>query len=122
MKHDQIEIEIIENDAEELVVEAKIGRRQIGYAGCERRGDRLQVCDLRIDENHRRRGLGTAMLRLLLDTADAAGVGVIWGEVTADDIQNWPGLLAWYERFGFTVQIPDDECIKIAVKKIVRQR
>lgn len=122
MNRGEIDYVVTENDSEELNIEARLDGCRIGYVWCERRRDRLQICDLRIDEEQRRRGIGTALLRRLIDDADTAGVREIWGEVTSKDIEDWPGLLPWYKRHDFVVRDPDAECIRTAAKKIVRQR
>lgn len=122
MKHGEIVYVITENDTEELNIEATLDGRRVGNLWCERCGERLQICDLRIDEKQRRRGIGTALLQRAINAADAAGVREIWGEVTSKDIEGWPGLLRWYEKHGFAVQEPDDECIRTAARKIVRRQ
>lgn len=122
MNRGQIEYEITENDVDELNIEARLDGRRIGYFRSERCGARLKICDLRIDDKQRCRGFGTALLQLALDLAAAAGVREIWGEVVLKDIEGWPGLLRWYERHGFEVQEPDQDCIANSAKKIVRRR
>lgn len=122
MRRREIEYVISENDEEELNIEARLDGHRIGYVWCERDRERLQICDLRIDDKQRRRGIGTGLLQRALDSADVAGVREIWGEVTLKDIERWPGVLRWYERHGFVVQEADDECIRTAAKKIVRRQ
>src|SRR4051794_682856 len=96
-------------DDESLDVEAWLDGRKIGYAWCERTGDRLKVADLHVGDAYRRRGIGSELLRRVLRAADAAGILEVWGVVTADDLARWPGLLDWYRRHGFGVAEPDGE-------------
>lgn len=46
-------------------------------------------------------GLGSALLRYLLDRAREEGFLVIEGRVTSDDAGRNPWLLAWYRKFDF---------------------
>ena len=112
----------IENNLDELNVEAWHEGLQVGHALCERHGEQLKICDLWIEERLRRNGIGTGLLRHLLQTADAAGIREVWGEVTLEDIGRWPGLLQWYEKHSFVAQEPDDACISTAAKKVTRRR
>jgi len=43
----------------------------------------------------------------------------IWGSVTQEDIHQTHYLLDWYQRRGFTISNPDEECVHTAAKKIV---
>lgn len=52
-----------------------------------------------VDARCRGHGIGTALLRVLIDRADAAGVHVIIGGIDADNA----GSIRLHERFGFTV-------------------
>lgn len=122
MKLDDIVYRTTENNLEELNVEAWHDGKKVGYALCERHREQLKICDLWIEQRLRRNGIGTGLLRHLLQTADAAGVREIWGEVTLEDVGRWHGLLQWYERHNFVAQEPDDACIPTAAKKIIRRR
>jgi N-acetylglutamate synthase-like GNAT family acetyltransferase len=117
----------IYDDEEDLDVEAHLDGKRIGCASCTRDGDRLKLADIAIeDEKLRHRGYGTGLLRFILDRADAKGIKEIRGIVTAQDLQTCPGLLAWYERHGFTVEEPEPRIAgdsgPIAKKKISRVR
>lgn len=106
----------------------------IGYARGEREGDRLRLLDFKVEKSAppgtdfpqgtplRGRGIGTALLTRLLQEADAAGLREIWGNVTQNDIDETPHLLAIYEKHSFSVQEPDGECESNPAKKIVRRR
>jgi GNAT superfamily N-acetyltransferase len=69
------------------------------------RPDNLVIENIQIVEPaHRHQGLGTAMLRKLLDIARENGVKHIQGRVVENDIRETPGLLDWYRREGFSVR------------------
>lgn len=53
--------------------------------------------------NYRSRGLGTAMLRLLITRASSHGFRVIEGSLSPHDLAKDPGLPDWYRRRGFTL-------------------
>ncbi len=123
-------------------VEAHLNGVRVGWAWGTRAGDRVNLAN--IDVTHdglrrgaglpwfirqwlptrrlRRRGIGSALLRRVLREADADGVREVWGCVTQKDLTESPFLLRWYERHGFAIGAPDDECMGNAVKKIVRRR
>lgn len=58
--------------------------------------------------NYRGRGLGTALLKHLIDHTRASGAQELWGEVFQQDIQNSPELLNWYQQLGFESRAPQD--------------
>jgi len=128
-----------------LEVQVRWRGRCVGHATCTCAGPRWKLCDLKVEEgiqlswplpfrvlawlglSRRQRklrgqGIGTRLLERVLAEADAAGVDELWGAVVPVDLERWPGLLAWYERHGFTVSEPDGECLEHAVKKITRRR
>lgn len=53
--------------------------------------------------NFQRRGLGTALLRTIIDTARANGIHRVCGEVMPKDVARFPGLKDWYAREGFSL-------------------
>lgn len=53
-------------------------------------------------ENYRQRGLGSALLKVIIQWAKARGFTRIEGQISTVDTQPNPGLLDWYSRFGFT--------------------
>lgn len=59
--------------------------------------------------NYRGRGLGTVLLQHLVNHARSAGAQELWGEVFQQDIENDPGLLNWYQNFGFERHSPSTE-------------
>lgn len=141
MNLDQVHYVIL-ND--ELDAEARLHGLKIGYVNCIKRDARLQLADIRIDHVSRRRptflerlrsligvprlpelrhrGIGSELLKTVLRAADSAGIHEIWGCVTHEDLATQPRLLGWYERHGFIVQEPDEECVTGTVKKIVRRQ
>lgn len=122
MKHGAVDYAIV--DADDLDSEARINDRRIAYLWCTREDDRLMLEDFQVEPGYRRRGIGSQLLKVVLDTADRAGIRVISGKVTADDLKNTPGLLDWYERNGFVITDPEahDSHGPVAVKMIVRHR
>src|SRR4051812_39038104 len=107
MDLEKVEYRIV--DRHELDAEARLNGLRIGYANCIRRADRLQLADIRIEEQFRFgrptivrrllsligmrrpvrlrcRGIGTELLRTVLRAADSTGIREIWGSVTADDL------------------------------------
>ena len=133
MNLDKIQYRLTADD-EEIDVEAWVEGIRLGYAWTSRTDDRLQLAEWFVEPEVsiagrtwklRGRGIGSELLRHMLNQADAAGVREVWGCVTAEDIQNGPELLARYERHGFVVGDADAEClshVRTAVKKIVRQK
>lgn len=53
--------------------------------------------------NYRRRGIATALLRLIADRAAARGFTSIEGSLSRIDLGKDPKLPEWYQRRGFTV-------------------
>lgn len=116
----QIEYTVADEDGD-FDVEARCGGKRIGYAWGIRDDDRLNLTDLHVEEDRRRQGIGHELLVRILREADTAGIRLVWGSVTTDDLRNFPTLLIWYEKNGFVVHEPDAECLKGAAKKIVRE-
>lgn len=56
---------------------------------------------------YRRRGLGTELLRLVIEKAREEEVARIQGFVTNQGLAENPKLLEWYRRYGFEI-IPID--------------
>lgn len=122
---------------------AHCGRyKRVGHTGCILKGDRLLIGDLVVNDayttcwskcdwiratlgiparkrNFRGRGIGTELLMKVVQEAQKAGIVEIYGSVVQEDLDSFPGLLDWYERFGFDVLEPDTECVGRAVKKVV---
>ncbi|HEV2292259.1 MAG TPA: hypothetical protein VGR35_00290 [Tepidisphaeraceae bacterium] len=42
--------------------------------------------------------------------------------MTQAGLREHPFLLKWYEKHGFAIEEPDEECIEGVVRKIVRRR
>jgi hypothetical protein len=56
--------------------------------------------------NYRARGLGSALLNLLINYAAANGVRCLYGRVYQQDLENNPKLLEWYQSHGFELREP----------------
>jgi GNAT superfamily N-acetyltransferase len=63
----------------------------------------------------RRRGIGTALLKALIDSAQAYGVQTLELMANAD----WPWLQDWYARLGF---VPDGERVLPGNERVVVMR
>lgn len=57
--------------------------------------------------NFRQLGLGTAMLKFVINQAERLGLSKICGFITPEDAQKTAYLLDWYQKHGFI--IADDE-------------
>jgi len=82
----------------------------VGYAriGCFEEGV-LTLADVRLEPHYRGRGMGSTLLRHIIDLACQHGLRRIYGFVVERDYQAMPHLLDWYARHGFTVTPATDE-------------
>jgi ribosomal-protein-alanine N-acetyltransferase len=76
---------------------AEIQGALAGFAIGHRTGSRGHLVTLDVEAKHRRRGVGRALLRELIDRLEGAGARVIRLEV---DLRN-AGAIQFYGRFGF---------------------
>lgn len=108
------------------------GDWRIGYAWCSQIGPDFRVSDFKFSPdfrrprsflgwpigrapalNYQRRGLGTALLRLILAHARGRGCRRIVGVISQVDLDQFPALPEWYARFGFRYSpIPEGGIIK----------
>ncbi len=72
----------------------------LGYAGVAVAADEGYVQTIGVARAAQRRGLGSRLLRRLLDDAHGEGASTVWLEVRADN----EGAQAMYTRFGFRVR------------------
>ena len=85
-----------------------------------RHGVRLLLSDLILESEHlKHRGIGNQLLDQLVAKAKSEGITEIYGSVTHDDVVRTPYLLAWYQRHGFVITEPDQDCLPNAKVKIV---
>ena len=85
-----------------------------------RHGARLLLSDLVLESEHlKHQGIGNQLLDKLIAKALSEGITEIYGSVTHDDIVQIPYLLAWYQRRGFVITEPDQDCLSNAKVKIV---
>jgi hypothetical protein len=68
--------------------------------------------------NYRGRGLGTVLLKCLVEHARSQGAQELWGEVFQQDIENDPKLLNWYQTFGFERHPPSGDVAEDVVALI----
>jgi [ribosomal protein S18]-alanine N-acetyltransferase len=78
-------------------VEGSRSRKLLGYAICSRYADVWHLMNIAVDPDHRRRGVGTALLRSLIERAGPQETYTL--EVRPSN----PTAIALYERFGFRV-------------------
>ncbi|MEW9528989.1 ribosomal protein S18-alanine N-acetyltransferase [Microbispora sp. NPDC049125] len=78
-------------------VVAEVDGRIIGYAGLAVAADQADVQTIAVLAEHRRSGIGTALMDALLAEAARRGADAVFLEVRADN----PPAQAMYERFGF---------------------
>ena len=69
----------------------------VGYAGIRLGGQASEIMTLAVRPSYQGRGIGTALLRALLDAADHAGAPRALLEVEVGNDR----AIALYERFGF---------------------
>jgi ribosomal-protein-alanine N-acetyltransferase len=74
--------------------------RVLGYAGVATSAGEAYVQTIGVDPRVQRRGIGSMLLRRLLDDGRSAGARTVWLEVRADNL----GAQSMYEGFGFEVR------------------
>lgn len=65
--------------------------------------------------NYREKGLGTALLELVIDHAREKQLRHIYGTIVEKDIIRTPNLVEWYKKRGFKKGSPYPGCIEKAV-------
>ncbi len=73
--------------------------------------DVLEICDLRIMEQHRGKGLGTKILLWIITYARKENIKQIWAIVSPEKFCDFDRLMNWYLRFGFHRESPDGKFI-----------
>lgn len=66
--------------------------------------------------NYRQRGLGTSLLKFLINYACYKGVKRISGRVVERDVANNPNLFQWYRKHGFQVITADEDILGTVAK------
>ncbi|RCJ30511.1 hypothetical protein A6769_33165 [Nostoc punctiforme NIES-2108] len=56
--------------------------------------------------DYRRKGLGTYLLKYIIDLAKSKNVKIINGFLSFKDIDANPNLIHWYEKYGFKLESP----------------
>jgi hypothetical protein len=69
-------------------------------------------------QNYRRKGLGTYLLKYIIDLAKIKGIEKMHGSLVEDDIQDNPNLINWYKKHGFRVESPTSEEVSTAKYRI----
>jgi ribosomal-protein-alanine N-acetyltransferase len=78
-------------------VVAEVDDTIVGYAGLAVAADQADIQTIAVLEEHRRSGIGAALMDALLSEAVRRGASSVFLEVRADN----PPAQAMYERFGF---------------------
>ncbi|MEW6498837.1 MAG: GNAT family N-acetyltransferase [Cyanobacteriota bacterium] len=68
--------------------------------------DRIKAFFLNDPKTYRRLGLGSELLKIVIEKAQKSGVQCLYGRVTQQDFKDNPNLLNWYKKFGFCVEPP----------------
>ena len=63
-------------------------------------------------------GLGTAVLKTIIQIARDKKIRTIHGSVTQQDLDKTPHLLTWYQHHGFQVEKPTEQEVKSAIVRI----
>ncbi|TVQ18893.1 MAG: hypothetical protein EA367_13365 [Leptolyngbya sp. DLM2.Bin15] len=120
-----------------LIVHLHRSGEEVGTARCIIDADAILLCDLEIcdgrDLNWVQRlmrqlsgkpvtyqclGLGTAILRTVIQNARDKELRAIYGSVTQTDLDNNPHLLTWYQQHGFQIEEPTEQEIESAIARI----
>lgn len=56
--------------------------------------------------DYRRKGLGTYLLKYIIDLAKSKNVKKVHGFLTFKDIDANPNLIHWYQKYGFKLESP----------------
>jgi hypothetical protein len=65
--------------------------------------------------NYQRRGLGTKILKYLIETAKLKGVKTLHTSLTEQDISNNTNLIDWHKKHGFKIEPPTTDEVDSAV-------
>jgi GNAT superfamily N-acetyltransferase len=95
-------------------------KRPVGRADAFVEYPVLNLGDLQIEDDDgtdsapggsfRGRGLGGALLETIIGWARHCEFQCIRGKIATEDLDAMPGLLAWYERRGFTFAPEQQDC------------
>lgn len=121
------------------------GRTYVGYVRCLlASAGEMALCDLTIfaealdhrnflqrcwdrllgqyprTKNYQRRGLGTLLLRLVMEEASRRRVRRITGVIVESDLSRNPHLVRWYIKHGFAIGTPVPQDLAGAVYRIER--
>jgi len=66
--------------------------------------------------------LAPGLLNRLAEWCERREIDEVYGSVVQSDLRKTPSLLDWYEKRGFDVWQPSDECLPNAVKMVVWRR
>ncbi|HPD15895.1 MAG TPA: ribosomal protein S18-alanine N-acetyltransferase [Planctomycetota bacterium] len=97
-------------DAHHSFFVAEVNSEIVGYAGMWVEGHQAHIAKVAVREEHRRRGIGTLLLRHLLDHARRLGLSQAYLEVRRGNLE----AQDLYRRFGFRFErvqpnaYPDD--------------
>lgn len=95
---------IVDDEARRAVAEGRITVAEVdgivvGWLGLSRMGDELSIHQVSVDPAHGRRGIGSSLMRQVIDSCTEATLVL---DTQADVAWNRP----WYEKFGFVIVDP----------------
>lgn len=64
--------------------------------------------------NYQKRGLGTILLKEVINFAKACQVEKLHGSLTEQDISQNPSLIKWFKKYGFQLEQPTSDEVKSA--------
>lgn len=68
--------------------------------------------------DYRRKGLGSYLLKFIINLAKNQGIKKIYGSLTEQDIEANPNLINWYQKYGFKLEAPTSEEVETAKYRI----
>lgn len=71
------------------------------------------ISRINVPEKHRGKGLGTVMLKRIIDDADAEGSD-LWLEILPSGPLDYDALWQWYRRHGFRIHQPTGYLVRRA--------
>jgi GNAT superfamily N-acetyltransferase len=139
-------VEILDDDEDKAEIDLRFNildhRLPIGYANCVLDPpDTMKLCDICIHDGphlgdlgylkycwltrrmrrlttYRGSGLGTALLRIIIETARKKGCRRMAGSVTPEADEDEGRLVRWYYVNGFTILPPDRSFLKRSVGEL----
>ncbi len=89
-----------------LEIDVQYKGKRCGYLHFTCHDRSIEICDIYVNPNHRKNGLGSYMMKFFLTLARANGFEEVCARIKPED--NFPidRLMAWYQGFGFQATPP----------------